>query len=88
MTLDLTRRDTATLVAALHAWQNELSYHTVEELAEWHPQLRDHEPLTIAEVDGLLWRLAAGAAGSSQQEDGAVTVSSVSTVSKGTGGVL
>ena len=61
MTLHLTRREAATLVAALHAWQNELSYHTVEELAEWHPQLRDHEPLTIAEVDGLLWRLAAGA---------------------------
>ena len=34
MTLQLTARDAATLVAALHAWQNELSYHTVEELAD------------------------------------------------------
>ncbi len=34
MTLHLTRRDAATLVAALHAWQNELSYQTVDELAE------------------------------------------------------
>ncbi len=65
MTLHLTRRDAATLVAALHAWQNELSYHTVEELAEWHPQLRDHEPLTIEEVGGLLWRVAAAGASSS-----------------------
>ncbi len=77
MTLHLTRRDAATLVAALHAWQNELSYHTVEELRGWHPELRDHEPLTIAEVDGLLWRLAA----TSHIEGGESTVSSVSTVS-------
>ena len=84
MTLHLTRREAATLVAALHAWQNELSYHTVEELAEWHPQLRDHEPLTIAEVDGLLWRLAAGAP---PQEGGESSVSTVSTVSAdGAGG--
>ena len=83
MTLHLTRRDAATLVVALHAWQNELSYHTSEELAQWHPQLRDHEPLTIAEVDGLLWRLAAA----SHIEGGESTVSSVSTVStQGTGG--
>ena len=34
MTLHLTSRDAATLVAALHAWQNELSYQTVDELAE------------------------------------------------------
>ncbi len=77
MTLHLTSRDAATLVAALHAWQNELSYHTVEELAEWHPQLRDHEPLTIEEVGGLLWRLAAA----SPIEGGKSTVSTVSTVS-------
>ena len=59
MTLHLTKRDAATLVAALHAWQNELSFYTVEELAEWHPELRDHEPLSIGEVEGLLARLAA-----------------------------
>ena len=34
MTLDLSPRNVATLVAALHAWQNELGYYTVEELAE------------------------------------------------------
>ncbi len=81
MTLHLTRRDAATLVAALHAWQNELSYHTVEELAEWHPELRDHAPLTIEEVDGLLWRLYAAAA--PPIEGGESTVSTVSTVSRG-----
>ncbi len=80
MTLHLTRRDAATLVAALHAWQNELSYHTVEELAEWHPELRDHAPLSIAEVDGLLWRLYAA---DSPIEAEKSTVSTVSTVSRG-----
>ena len=59
MTLHLTRRDAATLVAALHAWQNELSYHTGEELAQWHPELRDHKPLSIKEGEGLLPRLQA-----------------------------
>ena len=52
-------RDMPTLVAALHAWQNELSYHTAEELAAWHPELTGHAPLSIAEVGGLLRRLAA-----------------------------
>ena len=37
MTLQLSSRDVKTLVAALHAWQNELSYHTVEELARITP---------------------------------------------------
>ncbi len=72
MTLHLTPRDVATLVVALHAWQNELSYHTVEELRGWHPELRDHAPLSIAEVDGLLWRLYATA---SPQEAGNASVS-------------
>ena len=79
MTLHLTRRDAATLVAALHACQNELSYHTVEELAEWHPELTGHQPLTIAEVDGLLWRLAAA----SHIEAAESSVSTVSSVSAG-----
>ncbi len=78
MTLHLTRRDAATLVAALHAWQNELSYHTIEELAEWHPELTDHEPLSIEEVKGLLGRLLAPG---SPIEGGESSVSSVSTVS-------
>ena len=84
MTLHLTSRDAATLVAALHAWQNELSYHTVEELRAYHAELRDHDPLSIEEVGGLLWRLAAAA---SHIEAAESTVSSVSSVSAGrTGG--
>ena len=80
MTLQLSKRDIPTLVAALHAWQNELSYHTVEELAEWHPELTGHEPLSIAEVAGLLRLLAAAA---SPIEGSESSVSTVSTVSKG-----
>ena len=80
MTLHLTRRDVATLVVALHAWQNELSYHTVEELRGWHPELMGHEPLSIQEVDGLLWRLYAA---DSPKEGGESSVSTVSTVSTG-----
>ena len=56
MTLPLTRREALTLVAALHAWQNELSYYTVEELRDYYPDL-DPDPLTMEEVDGLLARL-------------------------------
>ncbi len=81
MTLDLTPRDVPTLVAALHAWQNELSYYTVEELREYHPELCGHEPLSIEEVDGLLAQLQAAAP---QQEASEATVSSVS-VSTGGG---
>ena len=74
MTLHLTSREAATLVAALYAWQNELSYHTVEELAKWHPELTGHEPLTIAEVDSLLWRVYAA---DSPQEAGNARVSTL-----------
>ena len=70
----LSRRDTATLTAALHAWQNELNSHTVEELRTYHPELRDHDPLSIEEVDGLLAQLQAA-----QAQEG--SVSAVSTVS-------
>ena len=72
MTFHLSRRDVPTLVAALHAWQNELSYYTVEELRDYHPELRGHEPLSIDEVERLLARLQAAHGGS------AATVSSVS----------
>ncbi len=81
MTLDLMPRDVPTLVAALHAWQNELSYYTVEELRAYHPELCGHEPLSIEEVDGLLAQLQAAAP---QQEASEATVSSVS-VSTGGG---
>ena len=73
----LSQRDAATLTAALHAWQNELSYYTVEELRTYHPELRDHHPLSIEEVEGLLALLQAA------QE---VSVSAVSTVSASAGG--
>ncbi len=76
MTLDLTPRAVSTVVAALHAWQNELSYYTVEELRDYHPELRGHEPLSIEEVDALLAQLQTGS--------GEPTVSSVS-VSTGGG---
>ena len=74
MTLDLTPRDVPTLVAALHAWQNELSYYTVEELRDYHPELCGHEPLSIEEVDGLLAQLQAAAP---QQETDDASVSTV-----------
>ena len=78
MTLHLSRRDVPTLVTALHCWQNELSYYTVEELQDYYPDLQSIEPLSIDEVERLLVRLQA-AHGSSE-----ATVSSVS-VSTGGG---
>jgi len=80
MTLRLTRREAATLATALQVWQQVLSRHTLADLAQRHPQLQDHEPLSIAEVDGLLWRLADGASALSI-EDSEASVSSASTVS-------
>ena len=56
--MKLTRQELATLQAALHCWQNELSYHTIEELRTYHPELK--RPLSIQEVDALLARLQAG----------------------------
>ena len=81
MTLHLSRRDVPTLVAALHAWQNELSYYTVEELRDYHPELCGHEPLSIEEVDGLLAQLQAAAP---QQETGNASVSTVRPSAGGT----
>ena len=52
--MTLTERERATLRAALHCWQNELSYYTTEELQDYYPDLREHEPLGIDEVDALL----------------------------------
>ena len=53
----LTRRELDTLTAALHCWQNELSYYTVEELRAYHTELTRYVPLTIDEVDALVTRL-------------------------------
>ncbi len=80
--MTLTKREAATLRAALHCWQNELSYYTTEELRDYYPDLRGHEPLSIDEVEALLTRLQEAAP---HQEGSEPTVSSVSTVSTGGG---
>ena len=85
MTLHLSRRDVPTLVAALHAWQNELSYYTVDELRDYHPELCGHEPLSIEEVDGLLARLRAPQQEASNASVSSVSVSTVSTEGAGGG---
>ena len=71
MTLHLTPGAVATLVAALHCWQNELSYYTTEELRDYYPDLGGHVPLSIEEVEAILARLQATQGGSE------ATVSSV-----------
>ncbi len=55
--MTLTDREAATLRAALHCWQNELSYYTTEELRDYYPDLRGVEPLSIDEVERLLAQL-------------------------------
>ena len=67
----ITAREAATLRAALHCWQNELSYYTTEELRSYYPDLRGVEPLSIEDVEALLARL--------HNEAGNATVSAVST---------
>ena len=47
----VTEREAATLRAALHCWQNELSYFTREELQEYYPDLQGATPLSIGDVD-------------------------------------
>ena len=76
--MNLTEQELATLRAALHCWQNELSYYTTEELRDYYSDLRGHVPLSIDEVERLLAQLEP-APGS-----GEATVSSVS-VSTGGG---
>ncbi len=74
MTLHLSEREAATLVVALRAWQNELSYYTTEELRDYYPDLQAVEPLSIAEVERLLAQLQASGL---PQEASEATVSSV-----------
>jgi hypothetical protein len=80
--MTLTKREAATLRAALHCWQNELSYYTTEELRDYYPDLRGRAPLSIDEVERLLARLQADAP---QQGGSKATVSSVSVSSSGGG---
>ncbi len=84
MTLHVSEREISTLVVALRAWQNELSYYTTEELRDYYSDLRGIEPLGIDAVEDLLARLQGT---TSHQEGSEATVSSVSTVSTaGAGG--
>jgi len=71
-----TEREAATLRAALHCWQNELSYFTTEELQEYYPDLQGFEPLSSDEVETLLARLQRA---ESRQGGSEATVSTVST---------
>ena len=57
--MTFTEQELVTLRAALHCWQNELSYYTTEELQDYYPDLRGHEPLSIDQVEDLLARLEA-----------------------------
>jgi hypothetical protein len=54
--MPLSPRERRTLLAALHAWLNELDYHSPEELQHYYPSLGP-EPLTREEVELLLLRL-------------------------------
>jgi hypothetical protein len=54
--MTLSSRERRTLLAALHAWMNELGYHTREELQSYYPSLGP-EPLTVEEVEALVARL-------------------------------
>jgi hypothetical protein len=58
--MTLSPRERRTVLAALHAWRNELGYHTREELQSYYPSLGP-EPLTLAEVEALILRLTGGA---------------------------
>ena len=78
--MTLTEREAATLRAALHCWQNELSYFTTEELRDYYPDLQGIEPLSIVEVERLLARLQAA------HGSGEPTVSTVSVSANGAGG--
>jgi hypothetical protein len=52
----LSPRERRTLLAALHAWLNELGFHSTDELQHYYPDLGS-EPLTRDEVEALLVRL-------------------------------
>lgn len=52
----LSERERRTVLAALHAWINELGYHTREELQSYYPSLGP-EPLTVADVEALILRV-------------------------------
>ena len=56
----MNRRELITIVVALRCWQNELEYHSIEELTEFHPELKRETPLAIDEIDALVARLEAG----------------------------
>lgn len=59
--MTFTEQERATLRAALHCWQNELSYYTPEELRSYYPDLAKEEPLTDEQVTALWLRMTKGA---------------------------
>ena len=58
--MTLSPRERKTLLAALQCWQNELGFHSTEELQSYYPSLGS-DPLTVAEVEALILRLIGGA---------------------------
>ena len=58
--MKFTERELATLKAALHCWQNELSYYTTEELRSYYPDLTNEEPLTDEQITALWLRITKG----------------------------
>ena len=56
MTITLSDRELRTLRAALRCWQNELGFHSLDELDEYYPDL-GADPLTVEELDALLRRI-------------------------------
>ena len=55
--MTLTGRELATIRAALHCWQNELSYYTTEELQTYYPDLKGIEPLSLDALDTLIQKM-------------------------------
>ena len=54
--MTLSERERRTLLAALHAWMNELGFYSTGELQAAYPDLGPG-PLTVAEVEALILRL-------------------------------
>jgi hypothetical protein len=54
--MTLSERERRTVLAALRCWQNELGFHSTEELQAAYADL-GAEPLTLDEVEALILRL-------------------------------
>ena len=58
--MTLSPRERRTLLTALQCWLNELSYHNLDELQHFYPDLGPN-PLTLEEVAALIERVKRGA---------------------------